>query len=171
VKLGVEWGFAPHKLLLASVGLCLALGAAAGPDVKNYYQHSPLLATGGLINPAALADLKAQGFTQIIDLRQPTEGIEAERLAAEAHGLHWHNLPTGGELPGAERLQTFGALLSQGKTLVHCRSGNRVGMTWALWQLTQGVDLESALAQGRAMGMKADFEQAIRARVAADRAP
>ena len=36
-------------------------------------------------------------------------------------------------------------------------------MTWALWQLSQGVDLETALAEAQAMGMKAGFEQAIRA--------
>lgn len=145
-------------------GLLLACAAQAEPieGIKNFHQHSPALATGGLVAPEALTELKAAGFTQIIDLRRAEEGTDAEQSAAEAMGLDWHHLPTGGELPSAERIAAFGQLLSQGKTLVHCRSGNRVGMTWALWQLSQGVALETALAEGRAMGMKAGFEQAIR---------
>ncbi|MBB3168993.1 beta-lactamase hydrolase domain-containing protein [Simiduia aestuariiviva] len=152
----------------ALFGLLFALSSTAAEPlvgIKNFHQHSAMLATGGLVEPDALKQLKAQGYTQIIDLRGLDEGVETEQQAADALGLSWHNLPTGGELPSAARIQAFGELLQGGKTLVHCRSGNRVGMTWALWQISQGVDLEAALAEGRAMGMKAGFEQAIRARV------
>lgn len=132
-------------------------------EVRNFHQHSSQLATGGEITPQAIAALKAAGYRQIIDLRTPAEAQFDEASAAQAAGLSYVNLPTTGSLPSAEQIQRFGALLAEGKTLVHCRSGNRVGMTWALWQLSQGADLEQALAEGRAMGMKQGFEDAIRA--------
>ncbi|UTA48972.1 sulfur transferase domain-containing protein [Simiduia sp. 21SJ11W-1] len=163
---------AGSALLMAAAALAGAQEAKASKaqlaqGVANFHSHSPSLATGGLVKPEALAALKAAGFTQIIDLRTQEEGVAGEQTAAEALGLEWHHLPTAGELPSAERLAEFGALLQNGKTLVHCRSGNRVGMTWALWQISQGKDVESALAEARAMGMKAGFESAIRAQVKA----
>lgn len=152
--------------------LLFALPVLAQPQpqpiegIVNYHQHSEQLATGGQLEPSALAELKAQGFTQIIDLRTDAEGVDAARTAAQAAGFEWHHLPTAGELVDSTRLQAFGELLKNGKTLVHCRSGNRVGMTWALYRISLGVALEQALSEARAMGMKDGFEQAIRARVA-----
>ena len=131
--------------------------------IANYFAYSAKLSTGGLVSEAALAELKAQGFEQVIDLRSLAENPEAEGESAKALGLHWLNFPMAGELASAEQIQQFGAALGDKKTLVHCRSGNRVGMAWALWQISQGVELEQAIAEGRAMGMKDSFEQAIRA--------
>lgn len=133
--------------------------------VTNFYQHSDQLATGGLVAPSALTQLKAQGYIQIIDLRQPEEGTASEAKAAQSLGLVWHGLPTSNELPSAEQLAKLGDLLQNGKTLVHCRSGNRVGMSWALLRASQGVALETALAEGRAMGMKATTEARVRAQL------
>lgn len=158
---------AAKRTFAVMLALFLAWPAMAEPieGIVNYYVYSDSLATGGEVDVKALAELKAQGFTQIIDLRNADEGVEAEQAAAQAAGLAWHHLPTGGELVDSARLQAFGEQLKNGKTLVHCRSGNRVGMTWALYQLSQGVALEQALAEARAMGMKDGFEQAIRAQV------
>lgn len=153
-------------LLAFLLALPALVQSQAIEGIVNYHQHSDQLATGGQLEPSALAILKAQGFTQIIDLRTEAEGVEAEQSAAQAAGLSWHHLPTGGELVDSARLQAFGELLKNGKTLVHCRSGNRVGMTWALYQMSQGVALEQALSEARAMGLKDGFEQAIRARAA-----
>ncbi|MCV6615788.1 MAG: hypothetical protein OIF35_12515, partial [Cellvibrionaceae bacterium] len=49
------------------------------------------------------------------------------------------------------------------KVLLHCRSGNRVGMMWSMYQISQGIEAEQAIAEGRAMGMKPKFEEAVRA--------
>ena len=163
------------KILSLLLGLSLALTVhAAEPlantvdGVRNYQIYSPMLATGGEVTADALAQLKSLGYEQVIDLRTPEEHSYDEAAAARQLGLRYTNLPTGGSLPDDQQIQTFGELVQQGKTLVHCRSGNRVGMTWALWQLSQGVPLEQAITEGKAMGMKADFEQAIRARADAD---
>ena len=138
--------------------------SAAGDDIPaNFYQHSEQLAASGLVSEGGLEALKAQGYEQIIDLRSAAEQPESEGEAAKQLGLKWLNFPMTGELASAEQIQQFGAALGNGKTLVHCRSGNRVGMAWSLWQISQGVELEQALAEGRAMGMKDGFEQAIRA--------
>lgn len=153
------------RWLSGAVLAVLSLVSVAGPleqEVRNFYQHNAQLATGGEVSEAGVKDLAAAGFTQIIDLRTPAEASFDEAAAAAAAGLAYVNLPTTGELPDADQIARFGELLQNGKTLVHCRSGNRVGMTWALWQLSQGAELEQALADGRAMGMKQGFEDAIR---------
>lgn len=152
-------------VVLALMLMAIQIQTVAEPltGVANFYQYSPLLAAGGLVSPEGLAQLKASGYTHIVDLRSAQEDPLAEQSAAQAFGLNWVNLPIEGALPSAATVRQFGDLVSQGQTLVHCRSGNRVGMMWSLWQLEQGVALEQALAEGRAMGMKEGFEQAIRA--------
>lgn len=156
--------------LVLSVCVLLAHAEPLADGVRNFHQHSDSLSTGGEITEAAVAQLAADGYVQIIDLRTPAELEFDEQAAAARAGLGYANLPTSGELPDAEQIAQFGALLQNGKTLVHCRSGNRVGMTWALWQLSQGVAMEQALEEGRAMGMKQGFEDAIRARAVLDKA-
>ncbi|BFM10934.1 hypothetical protein R50072_10870 [Simiduia litorea] len=158
-----------YQRFFATLVFCVACFAMAQTQaqsvqgVANFYQHNDQIATGGLVAEDALARLKAQGYEQIIDLRSAAEAPEVEGEAAKQLGLTWFNFPMTGELPSAEQIQQFGAALGDSKTLVHCRSGNRAGMAWSLWQISQGVALEQALAEGRAMGMKDGFEQAIRA--------
>ncbi|AFV00815.1 beta-lactamase hydrolase domain-containing protein [Simiduia agarivorans] len=156
--------------LILSACLSLAHAGSLADNVRNFHQHHENLATGGELTEQAVPQLAAEGYVQIIDLRTPAERQFDEQAAAAQAGIAYANLPTTGELPDADQIAQFGALLTNGKTLVHCRSGNRVGMTWALWQLSQGVAMEQALEEGRAMGMKQGFEDAIRARVAAGKA-
>ncbi|MDN3639061.1 sulfur transferase domain-containing protein [Simiduia curdlanivorans] len=162
IKQAWQSGFGALVLLVACI-TALPLQAQSVEGVANFHQHSDQIATGGLVTGDALVVLKAQGYEQIIDLRSAAETPEEEGEAAKQLGLTWFNFPMTGELPSAEQIQQFGAALGDKKTLVHCRSGNRAGMAWSLWQISQGVELEQALAEGRAMGMKDGFEQAIRA--------
>jgi protein tyrosine phosphatase (PTP) superfamily phosphohydrolase (DUF442 family) len=49
-----------------------------------------------------------------------------------------------------------------GPVLVHCASGNRVGVVWAVIQGQQGKTVEEAEAEGRRLGMKDTSSEAVR---------
>lgn len=125
-------------------------------QVVNYNRASSWLATGGAFPANQMAELKAAGFINIVDLRRPQEGTEVARAAAEAAGLHYVNLPLGRDKPDAETQAKFDAWVAQHQgenTLLHCASGNRAGTLWALHLLGQQVPVEQAVEQGLAAGM------------------
>ena len=153
-----------------------ALGPPRGPGqirledevgagiVVNYRRTTPTLATGGLILDNGITELEQLGFSAIIDLRTPAEGTESERAAAEATGLRYTNLPVGKEAPTMEQVRRFGTLIedpTNHPVLVHCRSGNRVGTLWALYRISEGVPLEIAIEEGRAIGMQPSRENQV----------
>jgi sulfide:quinone oxidoreductase len=94
----------------------------------------------GQIGPEDVADLKAAGFTTIVNNRPDGEGgpeqpsSEAVRAAAEAAGLQYSYVPMTPQNLSPELLEDFhGAVAAApGKVLVHCRSGARSTALWAL---------------------------------------
>lgn len=130
-----------------------ALGAAepaapSGPDrMMNFHQVSPSLATAGAPQPGDLVALKAAGYTLVIDLRTPEEGLEADRAAAAALGLEWVNVPVT-RAPERAQLAALSAVLDahpQAKTLVHCASNKRASTMVMLDQVTRrGVPVAEA---------------------------
>jgi uncharacterized protein (TIGR01244 family) len=82
-----------------------------------------------------------------------------EKSLVEKAGMKYHSLPIAG-VAGLTRdnVATFDRLLAEsqeGKVLLHCASGNRVGAMMALrarW--VQGKSAEEALAIGKGAGLK-----------------
>ncbi|KAF1705601.1 hypothetical protein CSC68_01710 [Pseudoxanthomonas suwonensis] len=114
--------------------------------------------SGGRISAADLPALQAAGITRVIDLTPDAETPDFDEAAAvRAAGLRYDNLPIAGPADlDRVAVQAFDALLAegQGRTLVHCASGNRVGALAALraaW--LQGADDDAALAEGRRWGL------------------
>jgi protein tyrosine phosphatase (PTP) superfamily phosphohydrolase (DUF442 family) len=63
-------------------------------------------------------------------------------------GIEYINIPIEGELPGAETIQTFNDTMDRlegKKILIHCQSGNRVGMMWGVYLTSKGVPLDEVL--------------------------
>lgn len=140
------------------------VGESASDKAVNFHRYSPMMATSGALKEGAVAALKSDGFKTIIDLRTPKEGVAAEQKKATASGLQYYNLPVAGEFPAAVLREQFKQLIEDPTNypvLVHCASANRVGMVWAAYQLDQGVDYKTAVAQGRAIGMKPSKEQQL----------
>jgi protein tyrosine phosphatase (PTP) superfamily phosphohydrolase (DUF442 family) len=94
--------------------------------------------TGGEMQLEQVAEAKDKGYTRIIDLRQESEeGVAEERAKAEQLGLSYVLLPIGDETTlSMPNIQAFADLLAEpehaGTTIVHCKSGNRVGALFAL---------------------------------------
>jgi uncharacterized protein (TIGR01244 family) len=111
-------------------------------------------ATCGQITPGQVAELKAQGFTMLINNRpdgedpdQPVAG-DIEEAAARA-GIAYRFVPIiRGIGPGdVEAMQSALEEAGEGKVLAFCRSGNRSSLVWALARRRQGVSREEVEQQ------------------------
>lgn len=102
--------------------------------------------------------LKSIGIKNVIDLKSSDESSFNDKEEFERMGINYFNLPITNiaELK-FEELQEFGNRISQneGKTLVYCMSGNRVGAILALNScLVCGHPKKRALEFGEKIGMK-----------------
>ena len=145
-------------------------GDKMGAEVVNYNRLRPHLATGGSIDLAEVPSLKQKGFRTIIDLRTPEEGTEEERVAVEAAGMTYVNLPIAKGAPTDAQIARLAELLedeSAAPILLHCASGNRVGTVWAIYRARKGIPLEIAIEEGRTAGMGSSREAQVRASLCA----
>ncbi|WP_298574402.1 sulfur transferase domain-containing protein [uncultured Luteimonas sp.] len=150
-------------------------GIAAAPEspLTRFHTPSPGLHTGGRITADDLPALRAAGITRVIDLTRDAETPAFdEATAVRAAGLAYDNLPISGATDlNRQSVAAFDQLLrgTQGPTLVHCASGNRVGALAALraaW--LQGADEEAAIAEGQRWGLRS-LEGEVRTRLARER--
>ncbi|GAA6153142.1 beta-lactamase hydrolase domain-containing protein [Pseudoteredinibacter isoporae] len=152
---------------LASEQEAVFQAAVQPSDIAGFQQLGPIYA-GGLPSREQLKRFAAKGVATVIDFRKPSEGLIQEQEALSALGVNYVNIPLGRELASPEAQEKFAQVFAAAKgekVLLHCRSGNRVGMVWSLYQISNGVDAELAIEQGRAMGMKSGFEKAVRASI------
>lgn len=98
----------------------------AGRYVDLYFSGQPTLDD--------IRELKKQGFASIINLRPASEfDAKAESKLAKELNLHYINVPfnSGDDLNDVLINKITKSVVSvrpQGKVLVHCKSGNRVGV-------------------------------------------
>jgi len=117
------------------------------------------LYTGGVPDADALAAFSGLGVGTVIDLRGADERARSDTQAtSESLGMRYDTLVIDGAddltPENAERLRH---LLDEadGKVLLHCASGNRVGALLALMAYREeGLSRRWALALGRAAGLK-----------------
>lgn len=108
----------------------------------------------------ALESAKAAGVTTVIDFRKASEstGFD-EKAGAESLGLNYFNIPFQNETELTD--EVFDATREslkgiKGDALMHCRSGNRAAAAWLPYRvLDDGVAWEQALAEAKAIGLKA----------------
>lgn len=108
----------------------------------------------------ALTKLPASGVRTVINLRPASETPDLdEKAVVEKAGMAYRSLPIAGAAGlTRDNVAAFDRLLGEageGKVLMHCASGNRVGAMMALrarW--IQGKSAEDALAIGKASGLK-----------------
>ncbi|MDP1558121.1 MAG: protein tyrosine phosphatase family protein [Nitrosomonas sp.] len=135
------------------------------PAVKNYNRATSQIATSGIIGEEGIKVLAVHGFKTIIDLRTEAEGTHEEKLAVEATGMRYVNIPVTGTGINDDQLTAFTKTIEATQTpvLVHCGSGNRAGALWATYRISKGVAPEIALEEGRTAGMGLEMEQKVKA--------
>ncbi len=125
--------------------------------IFNYNRTTPSMATSGVIREGGIELLVREGFNSVIDLRTPQEGVAAEAAAMQKAGLAYSNIPIGKQAPSDDDVRKFASIFedkNRGLLLLHCASANRVGTLWAMYRVSTGVALQTALEEGRTVGMK-----------------
>ena len=143
------FGLLVFGLLLLSVGGVASRAETQNePPIYNLRQVSPTVALAGRLNDSALATIEAEHYAAVVDLRTPAEGVAAEQEMLKGTGIEYINIPIGGELPDATTIKTFNDTMDRlegKKILIHCQSGNRVGMMWGVYLTSKGVPLDEVL--------------------------
>ncbi len=151
----------------AWIAVASALLSAQSPAVRNFDRVNDHVFRGGEPSLVGLQELGAMGVKIDIDLRQPFEGTEAEKRAAEKLGIKYVNIPLNSlSAPSSKQVERVLSLLTSddSKTVfVHCRRGkDRTGTVIACYRIehdhwNNGRALEEARRHGMSFaewGMK-----------------
>lgn len=165
-----------------AAGTALALGVAGyaranGAVAATVSSLTDRVAISEQLKPEQLADLKARGYTTIIDLRPDGEAPDqpsAAHMGAAAHAqqMAFVYVPVQpGAIPDSAVSALHKALTDHpGQVLMYCRSGKRAARTWGLVEASRadGANVDAILAALTASGQSADdLRQQLAARVAA----
>lgn len=127
--------------------------------VDDHFAAAPQL------GPTDIADLKAQGYTTVINNRPdseigPDQATSAEnRKAAEAAGLTYYYLPMTPDTLSRHLVDAFHKAIAhaEGPVVAHCTSGARSTALWCITQCVhEGADIDSTLARAKAAGYDLD---------------
>lgn len=147
-----------HKTVLIAVFLMAMLvatcdsaraqnhGMHAGP-VMNYHRIDDRLVTGGHFVDDGLEELKAQGVTVVIDLRDKPPAGQKEKLAQA--GIEWINVPIVWKNPRAVDFDRFEKAMQAHRddhVMVQCAANYRASaMTFLYRVVTEQTDEETAV--------------------------
>lgn len=107
----------------------------AGP-VMNYHRIDERLVTGGHVVGDGLAELKAQGVTVVIDLRDKPPKGQKERLAEQ--GIEWINIPIEWDDPETIDFERFSEAMTAHQddhVLVQCAANYRASAMTYLYRV------------------------------------
>jgi len=133
---------------------------------------APGLSAAGKLDRTDIEALAAAGVRTIVNNRPDGEdpgqlpAAEARRLA-EAHGIAYHHIPfTAATLTRAD-VDAFATTLHSAPqpVVVHCRSGTRSTLIWALTRLREGADPNTLIAEAARHGIDIAALPAIAARL------
>ncbi len=77
--------------------------------------------------------------------------------------MHYVNIPVTAGAPSDEQVDEFARIVEDAGNeplLVHCASASRVGAMWTLYREERGAPVDTAVREGRAIGMHTDREAA-----------
>ena len=111
------------------------------PGIVNFAKVDSTVACAGATSPAALAEVKKQGFASVLNLRMATEqgaDIPAATAAAQALGLTYIHLPMNTASPDPALVDGFLKAVTDTKNqpvFIHCASANRAAALWMIKRL------------------------------------
>jgi uncharacterized protein (TIGR01244 family) len=133
---------------------------------------APGLSAAGALGRAEIEGLAAAGIKTIVNNRPDGEdpgqlpAAEARRLA-EAHGIAYHHIPVTAQSLARGDVDAFAATLDEAPApvVVHCRSGTRSTLLWALTRLRAGADPFALVADAARHGIDISALPAIAQRL------
>lgn len=130
------------------------------PGITNFSRVDATVGCGGATQPAAMAELKKQGFVSVVNLRLATEpgaNVDEGRAAAETAGLKYIHLPLDSSKPDPTVVERFLTAVSDTRNqpvYIHCGSANRVGAVWMIKRaLKDGWQIDRASEEAEAIGL------------------
>jgi uncharacterized protein (TIGR01244 family) len=147
----------------------------ASLPVRNFPPITERVAGGGPPTAATIAEMKALGYSTIINMRTLSEpGVAEEAALAEAAGLHYVHIPVSGTTANLRNALALSQALEaapEGRIFLHCGSGSRVGAMWGLKEaIEHGLDQDEAAEVARRSGMRSNsLESSVRSSVSAAR--
>ena len=124
-----------------------------------YRELNADITVSGQIETSDIPDLKAAGFSVIVDGRPdaeipPTHHSSAMLAEAEKAGLAFHYIPmTPGTIPSEDEANGFLQATGGGKVFAYCGGGPRVIVLASFAAATAGKSVEVILSEARALGM------------------
>jgi uncharacterized protein (TIGR01244 family) len=120
----------------------------------------PGLSATGKLDRGDIEALAQAGIRTIVNNRPDGEdpgqlpAAEARRIA-EGHGIHYHHIPVTGPSLSRADVDAFAAVLATEPTpmVVHCRSGTRSALLWALARMRDGAEPSELVAEAARRGI------------------
>jgi tyrosine-protein phosphatase SIW14 len=146
------------SFLLCAVPLAQAADAAV-IHIKNFSQVNDHLYRGGQPDPHGLQQLADAHVSLVIDLREPSEGTEAERRLVQSLGMKYVDVPFPRlSAPTPQEIKRVLSLLvpdDSGRTFVHCwRGKDRTGTVIACYRIQHdGWSPQRALREAHENGL------------------
>ncbi len=151
--------------LIAAVALAVTATAQqvtkeTVPGVANFARVETTVACGGVITPAAVADLHDRGYKSVFNLQLRDERnahVDEEAAAAKAAGITFVHVPFTPATPDNASVETFLTEISKPENqpaFIHCGGGNRAAGFWMIKRvLVDKWDVDKAQAEAEALGL------------------
>jgi uncharacterized protein (TIGR01244 family) len=152
-------------VLIATVALAAPASAQqvtkeTVPGVANFARVETTVACGGVITPAAIADLHDRGYKSVFNLQLRDErnaNVDAEAAAAKAAGINYIHVPFTPTNPDTASVDTFLEEISKPENepaFIHCSGGNRAAGFWMIKRvLIDKWDIAKAQTEAEALGL------------------
>ena len=142
------------------------------PDSPPLADLTPNLSAAGKLDRNDIDALARKGVRTIVNNRPDDEdpgqlpAAEA-RQAAEAHGIAYHHIPVTAATLSRADVDAFAAVLASAPqpVVIHCRSGTRSTLLWALVRLREGADPFTLVGEAARHGIDIASLPAIAARL------
>ena len=141
-------------------------------QTENAFQVAREIAVGGQTEEAGFSQIKEAGYKRVLNLYPRKTQSFDEKQACKRLGLKYQNLPFENEKQLNDEVfnQVRISLLDSKNypVFMHGKTNDEVATVWAAYRtLDQGVRLETAIKEAKAIGMKtAGYEQKLRQYVA-----
>ena len=133
---------------------------------------APGVSAAGKLDRADIEALADSGIKTIVNNRPDGEdpgqlAAEEARRLAEARGVAYHHIPVTAATLTAGDVDAMAATLAKAERpiVLHCRSGTRSTLLWALVRLREGAEPSSLVAEAARHGIDIAALPAIAARL------
>lgn len=133
-------------------------------NIKNIILLEDDIVAGGPPSEIDIKEAAKQGIKTVIDLRK-VESVGNEQEQIQNEGMKYVNIPVTADTLSQKQVDEVAAILANldnRPVLLHCKSGNRVGALWAIYQHTyHNIEKSKAYEKGIEKGLRSDSMKTV----------